>query len=175
MSLRRSSIADRRNRRRRPLRLVWLTAVLALPLGASGCGPIHHLLMGGTGAVRPPAEAFGMGPRSSESGLYEAALDPGDALRPREMRTIHAVIRDASGRPVKGATVTVDGGMPEHNHGLPTRPRVSANSGDGVYEIQGVRFNMGGWWEFRLSIDGPAGLDTVTFHLDLRAHGEPLP
>jgi hypothetical protein len=164
---RRSPIAERRNRRRRPLRLVWLTVVLTLPLAGAGCGHLPHLLMGGSGTERPPVEAFGVGPRSSEAGLYQALLDPSTPLRPREMRTIHALLRDANGAPVDGAILTVDGGMPEHNHGLPTRPRVTANAGDGVYVIEGVRFNMGGWWEFHLQIDGPAGVDVVTFHLDL--------
>ncbi len=167
MDTRRSPIARRRSRRPRPIRLVWLAAVLAFPLTVGGCGPIHHLFMGGAEAERPPAEAFGLGPRSSEAGLYQALLDPGSPLRPREMRTIHAVIRDGEGRPVDGASVTVDGGMPEHNHGLPTRPRVTSNPGNGVYEIEGVRFNMGGWWEFRLHITSGAGADVITFHLDL--------
>jgi hypothetical protein len=57
--------------------------------------------------------------------------------------------------------------MPQHGHGLPTRPRVTRNLGDGAYEIEGVRFNMGGWWEFKLAIAGPRGTDTVTFNLDL--------
>jgi hypothetical protein len=68
---------------------------------------------------------------------------------------------------VEGATITVDGGMPQHGHGLPTSPRVTKSHGDGVYQIDGVRFNMGGWWEFRLAIASPAGADTITFNLDL--------
>jgi hypothetical protein len=36
-----------------------------------------------------------------------------------------------------------------------------------VYEIEGVRFSMGGWWELKLAIDSAAGADTVTFNLSL--------
>jgi len=57
--------------------------------------------------------------------------------------------------------------MPQHGHGLPTRPRVTRTLGDGIYEIEGVRFNMGGWWEFKLAIAASRGADTVTFNLDL--------
>jgi hypothetical protein len=39
--------------------------------------------------------------------------------------------------------------------------------GEGVYEIEGVRFNMGGWWEFKLEIAGTPGADHVTFNLAL--------
>jgi hypothetical protein len=41
------------------------------------------------------------------------------------------------------------------------------NLGDGIYEIEGVRFNMGGWWEFKLVIAASSGGDVVTFNLDL--------
>ena len=57
--------------------------------------------------------------------------------------------------------------MPQHGHGLPTRPRVTGEAGDGIYEIDGVRFNMGRWWEFKLSITTPSGSDVVTFNLNL--------
>ena len=36
-----------------------------------------------------------------------------------------------------------------------------------LYEIEGVRFNMGGWWEFKLAINAPSGSDIVTFNLAL--------
>ena len=67
----------------------------------------------------------------------------------------------------QGAAITIDGGMPQHGHGLPTRPRVTKDLGNGVYEISGLRFNMGGWWELKLTITTPAGTDTVTFNLSL--------
>ena len=77
------------------------------------------------------------------------------------------LIVDARDQPVEGATISVDGGMPEHSHGLPTRPVVKRYLGNGVYEIEGLRFSMGGWWELKLAIDAPAGSDRVTFNLSL--------
>lgn len=119
------------------------------------------------GVVRPAASEFGLGPRISGAGLYVVTLEPTEPLRPRRMQTVRLTIRDDEGRAVVGAEIAVDGGMPEHGHGLPTRPRMTANPGDGVYEIDGVRFNMGGWWELRLAITSPRGVDSVTFNLDL--------
>jgi hypothetical protein len=146
----------------------WRGALLlgTLPLILGACGHLH-MMMGKSNVERPAAEEFGLGPRASTEGLYLATLEPGAPLRPREMRTIRAVVRDAEGRPVDGASIAVDGGMPQHDHGLPTRPRVTRDLGEGTYEIEGVRFNMGGWWEFKLRIGGPAGVDTVTFNLDV--------
>jgi hypothetical protein len=83
------------------------------------------------------------------------------------MQSIRVVVTDSAGHAVDGATIAIDGGMPQHGHGLPTRPRVTSNLGDGLYEIAGVRFNMGGWWELSLEISGPLGSDKVTFNLAL--------
>lgn len=122
----------------------------------------------GTHKLSPPASSeFGPGPRRSASGIYVATLEVQQALRPRKLQTVRVLIRDAAGAPVDGANITIDGGMPQHGHGLPTRPRVTRQLGDGTYEIEGVRFNMGGWWEFRLAIHSPAGDDAVTFNFDL--------
>lgn len=116
---------------------------------------------------RPAAAEFGPGPRTSAQGLYVVTLQDASALKPRKMYTLQATVTDKSGQPVTGATITIDGGMPQHGHGLPTRPRVTRDLGNGTYEISGLRFNMGGWWELRLTITTPAGTDTVTFNLSL--------
>jgi hypothetical protein len=83
------------------------------------------------------------------------------------MQTVRVMIRDTEGGAVDDAQIAIDGGMPQHGHGLPTRPRVTRSLGDGSYEIDGVRFNMGGWWEFTLSIATASGTDLVTFNLQL--------
>ncbi|MFP5247119.1 MAG: FixH family protein [Thermoanaerobaculia bacterium] len=117
---------------------------------------------------RPAANDFGPGPRLSEKGLYVATLQGAKELQPRKMYTLQATLIDGKdGQPVTNAGITVDGGMPEHGHGLPTRPRVTKELGNGWYEISGLRFNMGGWWEVKLTITGPAGTDTVTFNLEV--------
>ena len=147
-------------------RLMLAIATIALAINATACS--HAMMMlHGTGATRPAATEFGMGPRTSAAGRYVATLEPASPLRPRQMQTVRVTVRDADGRPVDRAEITVDGGMPEHGHGLPTRPRVTRHLGDGTYEVEGVRFNMGGWWEFRLAIVGALGTDTVTFNLSL--------
>ena len=44
------------------------------------------------------------------------------------------------------AAITVDGGMPQHGHGFPTRPRVTRDLDDGTYLLEGMKFSMTGWW-----------------------------
>ncbi len=121
----------------------------------------------GSPAKQPDPAEFGLGPRASAEGLFLASLEPEQALRPRQMQQIRVVVTDREGRAVEGADLTIDGGMPQHGHGLPTRPRVTQGLGDGAYRIEGVRFNMGGWWELKVTIAAGGVTDTVTFNLDL--------
>jgi len=147
-------------------RTVLTLATLTVAISMTACS--HAMMMiHGTGAKRPAATEFGLGPRSSAAGRYVATLEPASPLRPRQMQTVRVTVRDADGRAIDQAQISVDGGMPQHGHGLPTHPRVTGNLGDGVYQIEGVRFNMGGWWEFKLAIAGPRGADIVTFNLAL--------
>jgi hypothetical protein len=141
-------------------------AIVAAAIGMTACS--HAMMMiHGTGAKRPAASEFGLGPRASAAGRYVATLEPARPLRPRQMQTVRVTVRDDEGRAIDAAQISIDGGMPQHGHGLPTRPRVTRTLGDGIYEIEGVRFNMCGWWEFTLAIAGSRGADTVTFNLDL--------
>ena len=147
-------------------RTVLTLATLAVAISMTACS--HAMMMiRGSGANRPAASEFGLGPRASAEGRYVATLEPAKPLRPRQMQTVRVSVRDAEGRAIEEAEISIDGGMPQHGHGLPTRPRVTRNLGDGIYEIEGVRFNMGGWWEFKLAIAGSRGADTVTFNLEL--------
>jgi hypothetical protein len=138
---------------------------MAALLAAPACG--HLAMMGRDSVKKPSAEAFGLGPRVSARQTYTATLQPLEPLRVRRLQSVPVRITDANGRPVEHASISVDGGMPEHGHGLPTQPRVTRALGAGLYEIEGVRFSMGGWWELRLAIDSAAGADSVTFNLSL--------
>jgi hypothetical protein len=145
-------------------RIAMIAAVAVLAAGASACG---HLAAMVSSVERPAEKEFGFGPRVSANGRYTARLEPRQPLVLRRLQTVPVRITDAAGRPVEGVRIAVDGGMPEHGHGLPTQPRLGRSLGDGVYEIDGVRFSMGGWWEFKLAIESPAGADRVTFNLSL--------
>lgn len=116
---------------------------------------------------KPAASEFGPGPRTSAQGLYIVSLQGARELKPRKMYTLQVYVGDAGTHPLGHAAIAVDGGMPQHGHGLPTRPRVTKNLGGGYYEVSGLRFNMGGWWELKLTITTPAGTDTVTFNLEV--------
>jgi hypothetical protein len=151
---------------RRFTKSVGIGAAILVLTGAAAHQAIPHGHRHG-GADRPADSEFGLGPRASVGGLYRATLEPQHPLQVGKMQSVRVVLTDSTGQPVSGAQVTVDGGMPEHGHGLPTSPVAAAFPEAGVYEIQGVKFNMGGWWVFNLHVDGAAGRDSVTFNLSL--------
>ena len=80
--------------------------------------------------------------------------------------TVH--LTGADGAPVTGASLAVDGGMPEHHHGLPTAPRVEAAATPGDYVIKGMKFSMTGWWVLKVDVTAPDGrTDRATFNIVL--------
>lgn len=153
-----------RNQALRALRRVVFFAGVA---GVALADPAHAFPFGGEVVRKPAAQEFGFGPRESTKQMYTVYLRPTEVLRLRKLQTVRVLVLDAMGRPVEGASISVDGGMPEHGHGLPTQPQVRHSLGGGMYDIEGVRFSMGGWWELKLSIDAPQGSDRVTFNLAL--------
>lgn len=76
-------------------------------------------------------------------------------------------IENEFGKALEGASIAVDGGMPEHNHGLPTKPRVTAELGGGDYRLDGVRFHMRGYWEIVVTITTNGATSVVTIPLQL--------
>ena len=76
-------------------------------------------------------------------------------------------IEDTNGLEIEGAIVDVEGGMPEHDHGLPTKPRITAELGGGDYRLEGMRFHMRGYWEIVVSITTDSGTSKITIPLQL--------
>jgi len=106
--------------------------------------------------------------KMSEHGLYRAMVTPSVTpipLRRLQQWTLH--LETVSGVPIDSATITVDGGMPQHGHGLPTRPRVVRALGNGNHQVDGLKFSMGGWWRMLFIVRTTAGMDTVVFNADL--------
>lgn len=118
-------------------------------------------------AMCPQAPAAGES-WPTRSGYYRISYR--SELAPIVINRIHAWIihvETADGEPVNGATISVTGGMPLHNHGLPTAPRMTAALGDGDYRLDGLRFHMSGDWELTVTIDAAGGRDTVVIPLTL--------
>ena len=73
-------------------------------------------------------------------------------LRINEMHSWQIKVLDSKSEPVTNASISVEGGMPDHDHGLATRPRITSEITPGTYLLQGVRFHMPGKWECKFVI-----------------------
>lgn len=96
--------------------------------------------------------------------LIHSQLSP---LQINRIHSWHVKIVDAHSKPVTNARVAVTGGMPEHDHGLPTQPRVTEEINPGTYLLEGVRFHMPGKWSMVISIETEENLSTVSLDFDL--------
>lgn len=80
--------------------------------------------------------------------------------------TLHVETLD--GQPVEDASIIVDGDMPQHGHGLPSSPQVTKYLGDGDYLVEGMKFQMGGWWVMDFTINVADQTDAVHFNMMLK-------
>jgi hypothetical protein len=74
-------------------------------------------------------------------------------------------VADSDGEPVTGAKLTVSGGMPAHDHGLPTAPEVTRELTPGRYLLEGLRFHMDGDWQIEIVIEAGDVRDIVVIPL----------
>jgi hypothetical protein len=107
--------------------------------------------------------------RASEHGVFKATIRPAvDPIPINTMHhwTLHVVTPD--GKPVENATITLQGDMPQHGHGMPTNPEVSTYLGNGDYGVDGMRFQMTGWWVVDFDVSAGGQRDRVSFNLLLK-------
>jgi hypothetical protein len=106
--------------------------------------------------------------RMSEHGSYQVSYVPELSPIPiNQIQTWTLQVTDADGQPVEDAEITVEGGMPQHGHGLPTAPLVTEYLGNGQYRVEGMKFHMTGWWTVTFKLVRSGTTDSVTFNLML--------
>lgn len=124
------------------------------------------VMMSRMGAV--PSDLDYSTTRSSDKGLFNVSYTVSSSTVPINQIhqwTLH--VEDAKGNPVDRATIAVDGDMPQHGHGLPTQPRVTKYLGNGDYLVDGMKFQMGGWWVMDFNITVNDQTDVVHFNMML--------
>lgn len=106
--------------------------------------------------------------RMSASGQFRATIAPqGDSIPKGRLHQWTLRLETAAGAPIDSADILVGGGMPQHGHGLPTKPRVTRALGNGYHLVEGMKFNMGGWWIVTFRVKAAAGEDSVVFNVQL--------
>jgi len=125
-------------------------------------------LLAASMAEENQAESADSRVRISQSGLFQVSYE--SKQHPIVINRIHSWVlhvETADGQPVANADITLLGGMPAHDHGLPTSPRMTQYLGDGEYLIEGMRFHMNGYWEIAITISAGGDRDTVIIRLEL--------
>lgn len=92
-------------------------------------------------------------------------------LSPLRINTIHSWhirVLDRDGEILELEELNVFGGMPEHDHGLPTQPEVTMRLYNGDYLLEGVRFHMQGHWELQIEFQYAGVDDTAIIDFDLQ-------
>ena len=106
--------------------------------------------------------------RLSEKSIFKAAfLSLSEPIPLGKIHSWRLHVEDANARALTDAVISIEGGMPAHGHGLPTKPRVTQNLGGGDYLVEGMKFQMHGLWVVRFGISAAGKTDTVTFNLQL--------
>ena len=102
----------------------------------------------------------------SHNATYQASLiasrERGDLLDPMAWTV---AVRTASGVPVEGAALRLEGWMPDDAGGVLTHPRVTGSLGQGRYRVEGLRFDRHGWWNVKLAIASSSGTDSLAFNV----------
>jgi len=120
----------------------------------------------------PPANLDLSLEHPSAEGKFMVRMDPpasGPAINQLHVWQVHLETPD--GKPVSQARIDFAGGMPQHGHGFPTRPRITREVTPGVYALEGVKFSMTGWWDMRLAIQAGDVIDGAVFNVIVDASG----
>ena len=134
----------------------------------SAVAGIVALLTGWMLFSRAPEDLDYSRTRMSEAGIFRGTILPqGDSIPQGRLHRWTLHLETAAGAGVDSATIVVDGGMPQHGHGLPTKPVVTRHSGNGDHTVEGMKFNMGGWWVVKFRVTSPAGSDSLVFNIKL--------
>ncbi len=149
------------------LALVGCTPESSAPVSAEA--PPEVGVAADVAAASPPPSATR---KTTRAGLY--VLDIRSTVLPVPLRAVHEwvlTVQSPDGRPIEATRIDVDGGMPDHGHGFPTRPKAERAMGGGEFLVEGVKFNMQGKWQLSFRVLGPAGVDDASFQLELTDRG----
>ena len=105
-------------------------------------------------------------PRMSNRGVFTISVT--SDLNPVVINQFHqwtVHVETADSQPVEDAVIELSGGMPAHDHEMPSVPVVTQNMGKGGYLVEGMTFHMPGLWQMMLYITSGSTSDTVILDL----------
>lgn len=102
----------------------------------------------------------------SANGEYFGYISTEEGIKLNRIHNWTLIVMTSLGEPATQLKVDVEGSMPGHVHGMPTRPQTLTEEKPGVYKIGGMKFQMPGWWviTFLINKDTPQE-DRITFNI----------
>lgn len=125
-----------------------LFAILTSCAGGSASGVRNQ----SSGTITP--QTSGNSPITSNAGGYEVVFTLVPPKVPlNEPFEIRACVTAKAGSPTdaENLVISVDAAMPQHQHGMNTKPRIE-QTGDGCIHAEGMLFHMVGRWELYFDI-----------------------
>lgn len=105
----------------------------------------------------------------SKSGTYKVEYKViGDTVPFEKLHDWLLSIADKAGAPVEGAQLEITAFMPAHQHGAKTTPKMTRHFGKGKHLIEGMYFNMTGWWVVRITIKRGDLTDQAEFNIAIK-------
>jgi len=115
-------------------------------------------------AADPQEDLFRVTSQAGKLLSIRSQLSP---LRINQIHSWELEIKNTDGSMVTGAVIEVSGGMPAHDHGLPTQPQITPAKEPGSYLVEGIRFHMPGEWELEFVINTATGRDSAKLEFSL--------
>lgn len=117
---------------------------------------------------RAPAERDARRTQTSQQSHFVVTYEPSGTVPVNTFQSWTLKVTTSTGQPVEGARLTVTGDMPQHGHGLASQPQVTQDLGGGRYLLEGLKFQMNGWWVITVMVRSGNVTDTVSFNLNIQ-------
>ncbi len=90
--------------------------------------------------------------QSSQQAIYKSKLECQRPLSTDSFQNCWLTLSHG-GKLIKNAEIFISGGMPEHEHGLPTSPKIVWSEDKSAHLIQGLKFSMPGQWSLNFKVN----------------------
>jgi hypothetical protein len=140
----------------------------AAPVPSAPDGPAGGASYGAK-ITAPTAAGTGRYECLSNGGTYRVSYTPApDPIPLNELFTLTAwIVPVEKAPPVTSlSALSVNAAMPEHDHGMNTRPRVVAQP-DGSYRVEGLLFHMPGRWELYFDVSDGGSTERAQVEVNL--------
>jgi hypothetical protein len=146
----------------------WVSAAIVVTLflfgPMSGRSIPEESGMAGPAQVIPPDLDTGR-EALSEGGNYRVGYRVAGGVVPFDrLHDWLLSITDKNGKPVEKVRLEIANSMPGHPHGAKTAPRMTRHIKGGKHLVEGMYFNMRGWWSTKITIKQGDLTDRVEFN-----------